>query len=109
LKLAEEGLSVGKVNWGWSPRWANKDAKRPAPINARVETVMTGKYFRNNLMLGLVRFFMATCVVVFHLTLLVPNIGMLAVNYFYVISGYLITMVLPLGCTFCASTNLRRA
>ncbi|CAI8751612.1 Acyltransferase [Pseudomonas chlororaphis] len=45
-------------------------------------------------MLGTVRFFMASCVVLFHLTLQVPNIGMLAVNYFYVISGYLITLVL---------------
>lgn len=45
-------------------------------------------------MLGLLRFFMASCVVVFHLTLQVPNIGLLSVNFFYVISGYLITMVL---------------
>lgn len=37
---------------------------------------------------------MASCVVVFHLTLQVPNIGLLSVNFFYVISGYLITMVL---------------
>jgi putative SOS response-associated peptidase YedK len=46
IRPTEEGLSVDKVKWGWSPFWAKKDAKRPAPINARVETVMTGKYFK---------------------------------------------------------------
>lgn len=39
-----EGLSVDKVRWGWSPFWAR--GKRPDPINARVETVMTGKFFK---------------------------------------------------------------
>ncbi|WP_076386533.1 SOS response-associated peptidase family protein [Pseudomonas sp. A214] len=37
-------LSVDKVRWGWSPFWAK--GKRPDPINARVETVMTGKFFK---------------------------------------------------------------
>lgn len=45
-------------------------------------------------MLGALRFFLATCVVLFHLTQLVPHIGILAVNFFYVISGYLITLIL---------------
>ncbi|QJC78906.1 acyltransferase family protein [Pseudomonas umsongensis] len=45
-------------------------------------------------MMGTLRFFMASCVVLFHLTESVPNIGMLAVVFFYAISGYLITLVL---------------
>lgn len=45
-------------------------------------------------MMGALRFFMASCVVLFHLTEKVPNIGILAVIFFYSISGYLITMVL---------------
>lgn len=44
IRPTEQGLSVDKVRWGWAPFWA-KD-KRPAPINARVETVMTGKFFK---------------------------------------------------------------
>jgi peptidoglycan/LPS O-acetylase OafA/YrhL len=44
--------------------------------------------------LGVVRFALAMSVVVFHLTGTVPNLGLLAVSFFYVISGYLITMVL---------------
>lgn len=39
------GLSVDKVKWGWSPFWAK--GKRPDPINARAETVMTGKFFKS--------------------------------------------------------------
>ncbi|TCV69028.1 SOS response-associated peptidase family protein [Pseudomonas fluorescens] len=39
-----DGLSVDKVRWGWSPFWAK--GKRPDPINARVETVTTGKFFK---------------------------------------------------------------
>ncbi|CAI1697942.1 O-acetyltransferase OatA [Serratia fonticola] len=45
-------------------------------------------------MLGILRFFLASCVIMFHLTAQVPNIGQLAVNFFYVISGYLITLIL---------------
>jgi putative SOS response-associated peptidase YedK len=41
---AEDQLSVDKVRWGWAPFWAK--GKRPAPINARVETVMTGRFFK---------------------------------------------------------------
>ncbi|MCD5972308.1 SOS response-associated peptidase family protein [Pseudomonas quasicaspiana] len=44
IRPTEEGLSVDKVRWGWEPFWAN--GKRPAPINARVETVMKGKFFK---------------------------------------------------------------
>jgi putative SOS response-associated peptidase YedK len=44
IRPVEEGLSVDKVKWGWSPFWAK--GKRPDPINARVETVMTGKFFK---------------------------------------------------------------
>ncbi|WP_192034130.1 acyltransferase [Pantoea agglomerans] len=45
-------------------------------------------------MLGIIRFFLASCVIVFHLSMQVPHIGLLAVNFFYVISGYLITLIL---------------
>ncbi|WP_269935803.1 acyltransferase family protein [Serratia liquefaciens] len=45
-------------------------------------------------MLGVLRFFLASCVIMFHLTGAVPNIGQLSVNFFYVISGYLITLIL---------------
>lgn len=38
------GLSVDRVKWGWSPFWAK--GKRPDPINARAETVVTGKFFK---------------------------------------------------------------
>ncbi|MBP1123308.1 MULTISPECIES: SOS response-associated peptidase family protein [Pseudomonas] len=44
IRPTEEGLSVDKVRWGWEPFWGK--GKRPAPINARVETVMTGKFFK---------------------------------------------------------------
>ncbi|MEE4091975.1 SOS response-associated peptidase family protein [Pseudomonas viridiflava] len=44
IRPTEQGLSVDKVRWGWTPFWAK--GKRPAPINARVETVMTGKFFK---------------------------------------------------------------
>jgi putative SOS response-associated peptidase YedK len=40
----EDGISIDKVRWGWSPFWAK--GKRPDPINARVVTVMTGKFFK---------------------------------------------------------------
>ncbi|NQD72899.1 SOS response-associated peptidase family protein [Pseudomonas sp. CM27] len=39
-----DGLSVDRVKWGWSPFWAK--GKRPDPINARAETVVTGKFFK---------------------------------------------------------------
>lgn len=38
------GLRVDRVKWGWAPFWAK--GKRPDPINARAETVMTGKFFK---------------------------------------------------------------
>ena len=44
--------------------------------------------------MGITRFFLSLCVVVFHLTALVPNVGLFAVNFFYVISGFLMTLVL---------------
>ena len=44
IRSTEKGLSVDKVRWGWSPFWAK--GKRPDPINARVETVTTGKFFK---------------------------------------------------------------
>lgn len=45
IRPVSDGLSVDKVRWGWSPYWAK--GKRPDPINARVETVMTGKFFKD--------------------------------------------------------------
>ncbi|HAL21893.1 MAG TPA: hypothetical protein DCP40_04065 [Stenotrophomonas sp.] len=45
-------------------------------------------------MLGSFRFFLALCVVLFHLTGQIANLGQFAVECFYVISGYLVTMIL---------------
>ncbi|QKL01610.1 hypothetical protein GEV39_09440 [Pseudomonas sp. NY5710] len=39
-----DGLYVDRVKWGWSPAWAK--GKRPDPINARAETVVSGKFFK---------------------------------------------------------------
>lgn len=44
IRPTDSGLSVDKVRWGWAPFWAQ--GNRPAPINARAETVMTGKFFK---------------------------------------------------------------
>ncbi|WP_409264762.1 SOS response-associated peptidase family protein [Pseudomonas sp. KCJK9000] len=44
IHQVEQGLRVDRVKWGWSPMWAK--SKRPAPINARAETVMTGRFFK---------------------------------------------------------------
>jgi putative SOS response-associated peptidase YedK len=44
IRQVEDGLSVDRVKWGWSPFWAK--GKRPDPINARAETVVTGKFFK---------------------------------------------------------------
>ena len=44
LHNVEEGLRIDPVHWGWAPFWAK--GKRPDPINARVETVTTGKFFK---------------------------------------------------------------
>ncbi|MCW6058226.1 SOS response-associated peptidase family protein [Pseudomonas fragariae (ex Marin et al. 2024)] len=44
IRPTEQALSIDKVHWGWAPFWAK--GKRPEPINARVETVMTGKFFK---------------------------------------------------------------
>ncbi|HEN8798184.1 hypothetical protein HP546_01330 [Pseudomonas sp. CM25] len=45
VRQLDDGLSVDRVKWGWSPFWAK--GKRPDPINARAETVMTGKFFKD--------------------------------------------------------------
>ena len=39
-----QGLRIDAIHWGWAPFWAK--GKRPDPINARVETVTTGKFFK---------------------------------------------------------------
>lgn len=44
LHGVEDGLRIDPVHWGWAPFWAK--GKRPDPINARVETVTTGKFFK---------------------------------------------------------------
>ena len=44
LHGVDEGLRIDAVQWGWAPFWAK--GKRPDPINARVETVTTGKFFK---------------------------------------------------------------
>ncbi|MCC9007700.1 putative SOS response-associated peptidase YedK [compost metagenome] len=45
IRPVDDGLSVDRVKWGWSPFWAK--GKRPDPINARAETVLTGKFFKD--------------------------------------------------------------
>ncbi|QXH37410.1 SOS response-associated peptidase [Pseudomonas muyukensis] len=44
IRAVPGGLSVDRVKWGWSPPWAQ--GKRPDPINARGETLATGKFFK---------------------------------------------------------------
>jgi len=44
MRSSPEGLRIDPVHWGWAPFWAK--GKRPDPINARVETVTTGKFFK---------------------------------------------------------------
>ncbi|WP_206214657.1 SOS response-associated peptidase family protein, partial [Pseudomonas viridiflava] len=44
LRVADDAVYVDPVKWGWAPFWAK--GKRPDPINARVETVATGKFFK---------------------------------------------------------------
>ncbi|PTQ70337.1 SOS response-associated peptidase [Pseudomonas sp. GV071] len=39
------GLAAEAIRWGWAPHWA-KERKMPPAINARVETVATGNFFR---------------------------------------------------------------
>jgi putative SOS response-associated peptidase YedK len=44
IRSVDDGIRVDKVKWGWAPFWAK--GKRPDPINARVETVASGKFFK---------------------------------------------------------------
>ncbi len=44
LHNQQDDLRIDPVRWGWAPFWAK--GKRLDPINARVETVMTGKFFK---------------------------------------------------------------
>lgn len=44
IRQVEDGLRIDRVKWGWAPFWAK--GKRPDPINARAETVVTGKFFK---------------------------------------------------------------
>lgn len=44
IRQLDGSLSVDRVRWGWSPFWAK--GKRPDPINARAETVVTGRFFK---------------------------------------------------------------
>lgn len=45
LRGHDEGLHIDSAPWGWSPHWATD--KRPAPINARVETVASNRFFKD--------------------------------------------------------------
>lgn len=45
IRPGDSGVSVDRVKWGWSPFWAK--GKRLDPINARAETVVTGKFFKS--------------------------------------------------------------
>ncbi|UFH51118.1 SOS response-associated peptidase [Pseudomonas sp. KNUC1026] len=38
-----DGLLISSLRWGWQPHWAT--GERPPPINARVETVATNRFF----------------------------------------------------------------
>lgn len=44
IRASTEGIHLEAVKWSWAPFWAK--GKRPAPINARIETVATGKFFK---------------------------------------------------------------
>ena len=44
LHNQQNNLRIDSVRWGWAPFWAK--GKRPDPINARVETVTNGKFFK---------------------------------------------------------------
>lgn len=44
MHAAEDGLHIDAIKWGWAPFWPK--GKRPDPINARVETVTTGRFFK---------------------------------------------------------------
>ena len=44
LHNQQNNLRIDSVRWGWAPSWAK--GKRPDPINARVETVTNGKFFK---------------------------------------------------------------
>lgn len=44
LRSTAGGLVTAPVRWGWMPAWAK--GRMPPPINARVEKVAEGKYFR---------------------------------------------------------------
>jgi putative SOS response-associated peptidase YedK len=44
LYTADDRLHIDALKWGWAPFWAK--GKRPDPIKARVETVTTGKFFK---------------------------------------------------------------
>lgn len=43
LHIANDALHADAVLWGWRPHWATD---RAAPINARVEKVANGRFFR---------------------------------------------------------------
>lgn len=44
LHSAEGNTVISPVKWGWAPHWAKSNM--PAPINARIEKVSTGKFFQ---------------------------------------------------------------
>lgn len=44
IRRDEDGLRLDKVRWGWEPIWAR--GKRPPAINARSETVASGRFFQ---------------------------------------------------------------
>lgn len=44
IREVVNGTVVAAVKWGWQPFWAV--GRMPPPINARVETVASGKYFK---------------------------------------------------------------
>src|SRR5438105_4104407 len=43
-----EGRALQQMRWGFQPAWASPDPKRPAPINARAETLLERPLFRGS-------------------------------------------------------------
>ena len=45
----EQGRTLHSLRWGFQPRWASANSTRPAPINARAETLLERPLFRGAL------------------------------------------------------------
>lgn len=43
-----EGRALQQLRWGFQPAWASPDSRRPAPINARAESLLERPLFRGS-------------------------------------------------------------